>query len=52
MWGCPPNAIITDQDKAMKKAIIEVFPNTRQWAVLAHICPAMAQISHQCPGMA
>nr|XP_023921952.1 protein FAR-RED IMPAIRED RESPONSE 1-like [Quercus suber] len=29
MSNCPPNAIITDQDKAMKKAIEIVFPNAR-----------------------
>ena len=29
MSECPPNAIITDQDKAMKKAIEIVFLNAR-----------------------
>ncbi|XP_028121470.1 protein FAR1-RELATED SEQUENCE 6-like [Camellia sinensis] len=35
--GCPPNAIITDQDKAMKKAIQIVFPNVRHRWCLWHI---------------
>lgn len=29
MSGCPPNAIITDQDKAMKNVTQIVFPNVR-----------------------
>ncbi|XP_058732801.1 protein FAR-RED IMPAIRED RESPONSE 1-like [Vicia villosa] len=37
MGGKPPNAIITDQDKAMKVAIEEVFPNTRHRFCLWHI---------------
>ncbi|KAK2420433.1 FRS (FAR1 Related Sequences) transcription factor family [Trifolium repens] len=37
MGGKPPNAIITDQDRAMKAAIKEVFPNTRHRFCLWHI---------------
>ena len=37
MSGCPPNAIITDQDKAMKNAIQIVFPNERHRWCLWHI---------------
>ncbi|KAK2398947.1 protein FAR-RED IMPAIRED RESPONSE [Trifolium repens] len=37
MGGKPPNAIITDQDRAMKVAIEEVFPNTRHRFCLWHI---------------
>ncbi|PNY02183.1 protein far-red impaired response 1-like [Trifolium pratense] len=37
MGGNPPNAIITDQDRAMKVAIREVFPNTRHRFCLWHI---------------
>lgn len=37
MSGSPPNGIITDQDKAMKKAIEIVFPNTRYQWCLWHI---------------
>jgi hypothetical protein len=37
MGGNPPNAIITDQDKAMKVAIREVFPNSRHRFCLWHI---------------
>ncbi|XP_028065479.1 protein FAR-RED IMPAIRED RESPONSE 1-like [Camellia sinensis] len=37
MSGCPPNAIITDQDKAMKNAIQIVFPNVRHRWCLWHI---------------
>ena len=37
MYGCPLLGIITDQDKAMKKAIEIVFPNTRHRWCLWHI---------------
>ena len=37
MFECPPNAIITDQDKAMKKMIEIVFPNARHQWCLWHI---------------
>ncbi|XP_045809922.1 protein FAR-RED IMPAIRED RESPONSE 1-like [Trifolium pratense] len=37
MNGCSPNAIITDQDKAMKKAIEVVFPKARHRWCLWHI---------------
>ncbi|KAH9770356.1 protein FAR1-RELATED SEQUENCE [Citrus sinensis] len=37
MSGCPPLGIITDQDKAMKKAIQIVFPDTRHRWCLWHI---------------
>ena len=41
MFGCPPNAIITDHDKAMKKAIEVVFPNARHRWCLWHIMKKM-----------
>ncbi|XP_058203110.1 protein FAR-RED IMPAIRED RESPONSE 1-like [Rhododendron vialii] len=37
MSECAPPTIITDQDKAMKKAIEIVFPNTRHWCCIWHI---------------
>jgi hypothetical protein len=37
MNGRSPNAIITDQDRAMKNAIHKVFPNTRHRFCLWHI---------------
>ena len=37
MSGCPPNAIITDQDKAMQNAIGIVFPKVRHRWCLWHI---------------
>ncbi|KAH9726548.1 protein FAR1-RELATED SEQUENCE [Citrus sinensis] len=37
MSGCPPLGIITDQDKAMKRAIQIVFPDTRHRWCLWHI---------------
>ena len=37
MSGCPLNAIITNQDKAMKKATEIVFPNARHRWCLWHI---------------
>ncbi|XP_035547418.1 protein FAR1-RELATED SEQUENCE 5-like [Juglans regia] len=37
MEGKAPNAIITDQDRAMKNAIAIVFPNTRHRFCLWHI---------------
>ena len=37
MSECPPNAIITDHDKAMKNAIEIVFPNARHRWCLWHI---------------
>ncbi|XP_057959186.1 protein FAR1-RELATED SEQUENCE 6-like [Malania oleifera] len=37
MDGCMPNAIITDQDKAMKKAIELVFPTSRHRWCIWHI---------------
>ncbi|KAL7240042.1 hypothetical protein ACSBR2_005830 [Camellia fascicularis] len=35
--GCPPSAIIMDQDQAMKNAIEVVFPNARHRWCLWHI---------------
>ncbi|GAU46502.1 hypothetical protein TSUD_285840 [Trifolium subterraneum] len=47
MGGNPPNAIITDQDKAMKVAIREVFPNTRHQFCLWHILKKVPEkLSH------
>jgi len=37
MYGCAQNAIITDQDKAMKKAIEVVFPKPRHRWCLWHL---------------
>jgi len=37
MGGKPPNAIITDQDRAMKAAIEQVFSNARHCFCLWHI---------------
>ncbi|KAI8538678.1 hypothetical protein RHMOL_Rhmol09G0123300 [Rhododendron molle] len=37
MWGCAPQAIITDQCMAMKNAIEEVFLNTRHRWCIWHI---------------
>ncbi|XP_017247535.2 protein FAR1-RELATED SEQUENCE 5-like isoform X1 [Daucus carota subsp. sativus] len=37
MSGYPPNAIITDQDRAMQNAIEKVFPNARHRWCLWHI---------------
>ena len=37
MSGCAPNAIITNQDKAMQKAIEVVFPHARHRWCLWHI---------------
>ncbi|KAF9591404.1 hypothetical protein IFM89_004102 [Coptis chinensis] len=37
MHGCPPSAIITDQDRAMQNAIAIVFPNARHRLCLWHI---------------
>ncbi|KAF8403430.1 hypothetical protein HHK36_011534 [Tetracentron sinense] len=37
MGGKAPKAIVTDQDKAMKAAIAEVFPNSRHRFCLWHI---------------
>jgi transposase-like protein len=37
MYGCAPNAIITDQDKAMKKANEAVFPKARHGWCLWHL---------------
>ena len=41
MSGCPPNAIITDQDKAKKKAIEIVFPYAQHRWCLWHIMKKM-----------
>jgi hypothetical protein len=47
MGGKPPNAIITDQDRAMKAAIKEVFPNTRHRFCLWHILKKLPEkLSH------
>jgi transposase-like protein len=47
MGGKPPNAIITDQDRAMKAAIKEVFPNTRHRFCLWHILKKVSEkLSH------
>ncbi|XP_062103335.1 protein FAR-RED IMPAIRED RESPONSE 1-like [Humulus lupulus] len=43
MSGCAPNAIITDQDKAMKKAIEIVFPQSRHRWCLWHIMKKMPE---------
>ncbi|KAL7227681.1 hypothetical protein ACSBR1_022531 [Camellia fascicularis] len=37
MFESPPSAIITDQDRAMQKAIAKVFPNARHRWCLWHI---------------
>lgn len=37
MSNVPPNAIITDQDRAMKKEIEHVFPKVRHRWCLWHI---------------
>ncbi|XP_010260560.1 PREDICTED: protein FAR-RED IMPAIRED RESPONSE 1 isoform X2 [Nelumbo nucifera] len=37
MGGRAPNVIVTDQDKALKAAIAEIFPNTRHCFCLWHI---------------
>ncbi|XP_021829722.1 protein FAR-RED IMPAIRED RESPONSE 1-like [Prunus avium] len=43
IYGCAPKGIITDQDKAMKKAIAIVFPNTRHRLCLWHIMNKIPQ---------
>ncbi|KAL4594712.1 hypothetical protein ACB092_12G039000 [Castanea dentata] len=43
MSGVPPSAIITDQDKAMKKAIKIVFPKARHRWCLWHILKKMPE---------
>ena len=43
MSGVPPSAIITDQDKAMKKAIHIVFPKARHRWCLWHILKKMPE---------
>ena len=37
MFGCVPNSIIIDQDKAMQKTIEVVFPRVRHRRCLWHI---------------
>ena len=37
MSGCPPSALITDQNRALKKVIEVVFPNARHRWCLWHI---------------
>ncbi|MQM17226.1 hypothetical protein Taro_050195 [Colocasia esculenta] len=47
--GVHPNAIITDQDKAMEAAIAQVFPNTRHRFCLWHILKKIPEkIGHIC----
>ncbi|KAL7172245.1 hypothetical protein ACSBR2_031857 [Camellia fascicularis] len=48
MSGCPPSAIITDQDQAMKKAIEIVFPNARHRWCLWHIMKKMPEKLRGC----
>lgn len=43
MSDCPPTAIITDQDKAMKNAIEIVFPNARHRWCIWHILKKVPQ---------
>ncbi|KAK9936257.1 hypothetical protein M0R45_013107 [Rubus argutus] len=43
MGGKPPGAILTDQDKAMKSTIAEVFPNSRHRFCLWHILMKLPQ---------
>ncbi|KAA8540142.1 hypothetical protein F0562_026834 [Nyssa sinensis] len=43
MFGRAPNAIITDQDKAMQKAIENVFPNARHRWCLCHIMKKLSK---------
>ncbi|KAL5581606.1 hypothetical protein UlMin_014048 [Ulmus minor] len=51
MHGKAPKAIITDQDKALKAAIEEVFPNTRHcfslWHILEKIPEVLAHVIKQ-----
>ncbi|KAF8405456.1 hypothetical protein HHK36_010362 [Tetracentron sinense] len=47
MGGVSPKAIVTDQDRAMKAAIAEVFPNTRHRFCLSHILSKIPEnLSH------
>ncbi|XP_024042736.1 protein FAR1-RELATED SEQUENCE 5-like [Citrus clementina] len=47
MGGRPPISIITDQDLAMKRAIVTVFPNTHHRLCLWHIKKKFAEkLSH------
>ena len=47
MGGCPPVSIITDQDLAMKRGIVTVFPNTHHRLCLWHIKKKFAEkLSH------
>ncbi|XP_052291650.1 protein FAR1-RELATED SEQUENCE 5-like [Citrus sinensis] len=47
MGGRPPVSIITDQDLAMKRAIVTVFPNTHHRLCLWHIKKKFAEkLSH------
>ncbi|XP_075671108.1 protein FAR-RED IMPAIRED RESPONSE 1-like [Castanea sativa] len=43
MFGCPPCAIVTDHDKAMKKAIEIVFPKARHRWCLSHIMEKLSK---------
>lgn len=51
MGGQAPKVIITDQDKALKAAIEEVFPNTRHcfslWSILEKIPETLAHVIKQ-----
>ncbi|KAG1358646.1 putative protein FAR1-RELATED SEQUENCE 5 [Cocos nucifera] len=46
--GQAPNAIITDQDKAIEAAIKAIFPNVRHQFCLWHILKILEKIGHIC----
>ena len=48
MFGNPPNAIITDQDRAMQNAIEQVFPKARHRWCLWHIMKKIPEIFLEC----
>jgi len=49
MLGCAPSTIITDNDKAKGKAIIEVRPNTNYRLYLWHILQKVSEASEKGP---